>query len=206
MSILGTVATQDIFQLKDGYSVLWLGALYLLGGCIGKFGWFKKISKSKLVLIYAGSVLAAWGAKYLLELWNNPWINQFTYSEVLIRYKAPTILAASVALLLLFAKIKLPNRFNKVVKLLAPAAFGVYIIHMHPQIWNLVIVGKFSALPGEGVGWMILKVLVAVVVFYLAFSLLDHIRIALFRWLKLKERISALEEKIRNRSSEKETP
>lgn len=204
LSIFGTAATQDIFQLKDGYSVLWLGALYLLGGCIARFGWFKKIAKTKLLLIYLGSILVAWGAKYLLEVWNSPWLSQFTYAEVLIRYKAPTILIASIALLLLFSKTTLPNWGKKAVKILSPAAFGVYIIHMHPQIWNRLIVGKFALLPGEGPGWMVLKVLLAALIFYLFFSAIDLLRHGLFRWLKLKERLSALEEKLRNKLSEKE--
>ena len=204
LSILGTASLQDIFQLQDGYSVLWLGALYLLGGCIGRFGWFRNISKPKLLLIYGGSILLAWGTKLILETISSPTVYKFTYSEVLIRYKSPTILIAAVALLLLFSSLNLPKILKITVKFLAPAAFGVYIIHMHPKIWNTVIVGKFAPLATDGICWMILKTLGTVLILYLAFSLLDLLRHWLFRGLKLKERLSAFEEKIRNRDSGKE--
>lgn len=205
LSILGTAATKDIFQLKDGYSVIWLAALYLLGGCVSRFGWFGKIKKRYLILIYVGSTVLAWGTKLILENNDLPWLKQFTYSEVLIRYKSPAILVASMALLLLFSAVKPPKFLKYVINFLAPAAFGVYIIHMHPQLWNRIIVGKFASLATEDPWLMILMVLGAVLLLYLGFSLIDLIRHALFRGLRLKEGLTALEIKLRNRSSEKET-
>ena len=202
-TVIGTMATRDVFQLQDGYSVIWLGALYLLGGCIARFGWFTKIAKWKLLLVYAGSCLFAWGVKLLIELWNNPWLGQFTYSEVMIRYKSPAILAAAVALLLIFRGITLPKWIKTAVKILSPAAFGVYITHMHPEIWNRVIVGKFGSLGADNPLLMILEVLGAVLILYLGFSVIDLVRGWIFKLLKVKERLTALEIKLRNRKAEK---
>ncbi len=203
LSLLGTVAKQDIFQLKDGYSVLWLGALYLLGGCIGRFGWFRSVPKWKAALGYIIGVLLAWGTKFLLEAWNNPWLNEVTYSEVLIRYKSPMILLTAVSLLVLFSGIDLPKTAQAVIKFLAPAAFGVYIIHMHPQIWNRIIVGKYAGYTDGNAGLLVLKVLATAVVIYLAISLIDLIRHYLFKWLKIKERLSERERCIRERKKER---
>ena len=203
LSVLPTAAMQDIFQLKDGYSVLWLAALYLWGGCIGRFGWFQKIKKRYLALIYGGCVVVSWGAKYALELWNNPWISQFTYPEVLIRYKSPTILISAAALLILFAKINLPKTGKTIVKFLSPAAFGVYIVHMHPQIWNRIIVGKYASLATENLLLLTGKVLLTAVILYVILSLIDLIRHHLFRWLKIKEKLVSLERRIL--SGKKET-
>lgn len=202
LSVLPTVATKDIFQINDGYSVLWLSSLYLLGGCIGRFGWFAKTKKWILGLIYVGCVVLSWGAKYLLEVWNNPVLNRFTYSEVLIRYKSPTILIAAVCLLLLFAQTKV-SKFGRVfIKFLAPTAFGVYIIQMHPEIWNRIIVGKFAEFSKDPAGIMVLKVLLTTVILYLGFSLIDLLRHYLFRWLKVKERLTDAELRIRERKKE----
>lgn len=202
LSILPTAAKQDIFQLKDGYSVIWLGALYLLGGCIGRFEWFKRTKKRYLFLIYAGCVTLSWGVKYLLEYCNSPWLNRITYSEVLIRYKAPTILLIAIALLLLFERIPLKKVGQAIVRVLSPAAFGVYIIHIHPQIWNRIIVGKFVNYANDNVLLMILKVLGTAGILYLVFSLIDLLRHHLFRWLKIKERLNCLENRIRGRKTE----
>jgi len=197
-SLLGAASKSDIFQLHDGYSVLWLGALYLLGGCIRRFGWLRKIRSWKAGLLFGGSVLTAWGWKWIMEIWDAPWLKQITYSEVLIRYKAPTVLIASIALLLLFANLKIPGWAKHVIRFLSPAAFGVYILHMHPQIWNRLIVGRFASL-GDNAPWVtVLAVLGFALVFYLAFSLIDLLRHHAFRLLKIKEIFTSAEIKIRN--------
>ncbi len=203
LSVLPTVATKDIFQINDGYSVLWLSALYLLGGCIGRFGWFAKTKEWILGLIYGGCVLCSWGAKYLLEVWNNPFLNRFTYSEVLIRYKSPTVLIAAVCLLLLFAQTKVPKFGRLCINFLAPTAFGVYIIQMHPQVWNRIIVGKFAEFSHAPAGIMVLKLLLTTVILYLGFSLTDMLRHYFFRWLKVKERLTKGELYIRERKKDK---
>ena len=193
------MALQDIFQLKDGYSVLWLGALYLLGGCMGRFSWFSRVKKRYLGLIYAGCVILAWGAKYLLEWGKFPFLQHFTYSEVLIRYKSPAILIAATALLLLFAQIKVPNWTRIPITIFATTSFGVYILHMHPQIWNRLIVGKYTAFAADVPWVMALKVLGTVVVIYLAMSALDYVRHLLFQGLRLKKILKSAESKIKER-------
>ncbi len=202
LSILPTIAMQDIFQVKDGYSVLWLGALYLLGGCIGRFKWFHKTKKRYFLLLYLVCITLSWGTKYLLECCNLSWLNQFTYSEVLIRYKSPTILLVAIVLLLTFVKIDLKKPGQFLVRVLSPAAFGVYIVHSHPQIWNRIIAGKFADFANDAPWLMILKVLATAVVLYLGFSLIDLIRHHLFRLLKIKERLNSLEIRIRERKKE----
>ena len=44
-SILPTVFRRDIFVLKDGYSALWMLILYLIGGYIGKYGFWQRKKK-----------------------------------------------------------------------------------------------------------------------------------------------------------------
>ncbi len=201
-SFLSTVAGGNIFQLSDGYSVIWLAALYLLGGCLGRFGWFKGVKKGYLGLIYGGCVIASWGAKYLLETQDCPWIKEFTYPDMLIRYTSPTILIGAVALLLCFAQINLPKLLRNVIKFLAPAAFGVYIIHMHPQLWNRIIVGQYVEYAGESPWMMIVKVLATAVVLYVLLSVVDLIRHYSFRLLKIKDRLSHRETRIREEEEE----
>ncbi len=198
-SVLTTVSLKDIFQVKDGYSVIWLAALYLFGGCIGRFGWFKHVKGWILGLIYGGCVLVSWGAKYLLESWKNPFLSQFTYSEMLIRYKSPTILIAAICLLLLFSGKPLSKYGQWMVNFLAPTCFGVYIIHLHPQIWNRFIVGKFTGFAADSVGVMVLKIIGTTFLIYLAVSLLDFLRHLLFRGLRLKEVLKNIELRIKER-------
>ena len=107
------------------------------------------------------------------------------------------------ALLLIFRGITLPKWVKTAVKILSPAAFGVYITHMHPEIWNRVIVGKFGSLGADNPLLMVLEVLGAVLILYLGFSVIDLVRGWIFKLLKVKERLTALEIKLRNRKAEK---
>ena len=56
-------------------------------------------------------------------------------SDFFIRYTSPTILLASVALLLLFARLRLRGLWEKAAVFLSPMAFGVYLIHTQPLVW-----------------------------------------------------------------------
>ncbi|MBQ1272932.1 MAG: acyltransferase [Clostridia bacterium] len=199
LSVLTTISLNDIFQVKDGYSVIWLAALYLFGGCLGRFGWFQQTKKWILALIYAGCVATSWGAKFLLETINNPFLNQFTYSDMLIRYKSPTILVAAVCLLLLFAKMEVPKFGQFWIRIFASTAFGVYVIHLHPQIWNRFIVGKFAGFVADSVALMVLKVVGVTLLIFVAVSLTDYLRHLLFQGLKLKEVLKNVELRIKER-------
>ncbi len=199
LSVLATVSMQDIFQLNDGYSVFWLSALYLLGGCIGRFGWFQNTKKWILILTYVACVIGSWGAKFALETWNFPALKQVTYPDMLIRYKSPSILIAAVCLLLLFSQIKVSNFWRFLTRFFAPTAFGVYIIHMHPQLWSRFVVGKFAGFSQDSAGMMLIKTLAVTLIIYLVGSLLDYLRYLLFRGLKLKELLQRAEMRIKER-------
>ena len=135
----------DAFYLHDGYSVLWLAVMYLLGGYFGKYPLLSRLSAGKWLMVFAGSVLLAWAPRMLaVHLKPILWYN--AYGNILIEYTSPTIVLAAVALLSVFTRLQLPAWAQRTIALLSPCAFGVYLLHSHPLVFRYILEGRFAHL------------------------------------------------------------
>lgn len=135
----------DAFYLHDGYSVLWLAVMYLLGGYLGKYRVLTRLRTGTWGLIYLGAVLAAWLPR-MAALWWKPIYWSMAYGNILIEYTSPTIVLAAVALLAIFSRLELPEGIGRRVSKLSAHAFGVYLIHAHPLVFRHVLEGRFAYL------------------------------------------------------------
>lgn len=182
----------DIMDLKLGYSVGWLMILYMVGGYIRLYEPFKRARTFVWGLLYIGMVFVAWLIKNVtttkaLDAGGN----------AIISYTSPFIVASSIGLLLLFSRLRVAPRAEKVIGFFAPAAFSVYIIHSFYLISKNVVVGHFVTLADLPAIVLPIAVLGIVVIIYVACSMIDILlRECIFRKLKLKQRLSALECKI----------
>ena len=138
----------DAFYLHDGYSVLWLAVMYLLGGYLGKYEILPRLSGWKWGLVYLGAVIFAWAPR-MAALWLKPVYWEMAYGNILIEYTSPTIVLAAVALLAVFAQIRLPRWAEGVVTGAAPHAFGIYLLHAHPLVFRHLLENRFADL-GSG--------------------------------------------------------
>lgn len=196
-SILPTVCNADIFGTSKGYSPLWLGILYLIGGYMKKYDVMEKTPRYKYLLMYSGSVLITWFYKIIIDI-----LNKFVLSEpwdgnALLCYTSPTILLAGVSLVLFFSKMQV-LKLKKVVSWLAPLAFSVYLIHTHPLVWEYVMKEQFSEYVTLPITGMLAAILLTVVGIYVVCSCIDAIRVQLFKSFGVKKRCEAIEMKISN--------
>ena len=148
---------KDSVLLGSGYSTLWLMILYLVGGLMSRFEIPAKLSVSKWVALYllalAGSYLPRMGMLLLKpELWTPA--NQ----NLSMQYTRPSVVLTAVALVGLFARLKLPEGMTRLTKALSPHAFGVYLCHTHTLIFQTAIGGQFGFL-GTAPVWKLLAVL-----------------------------------------------
>ena len=136
---------KETFLLANGYSAIWLVILYLLGGLMSRF----EIPAKLPALGWAGLYLLAVGMSYLPrmgmlvmqpELWTPS--NQ----NLSMQYTGFSVILAAVALVGLFARLKLPQWSIRITKALAPHAFGVYLFHTHTLIFLTAIRGRFASL------------------------------------------------------------
>ena len=183
-SIYPTAEKKDMFQLSNGYHALWLLVLYYLGACIRKLEPFAGSPKWVWALVYAGAVVLSWGAKMA------------GFPRNLVQYTSPTILLCALALTLLFSRLEFGPRARKVIALLSPLTFGVYLVHESAFVRNTLISQKTAAAAGGSLAMMLVKVLVfAVTVFTVSLGA-DYVRSILFRELKVKDRLDRLEKRL----------
>lgn len=174
-SLLPTVFVCDVFGINQGYSIWWLAALYLIGAYIKKYG-FPFLKKAWIAaLVYAACVAVTWGA-HMLEAHGLqvPLPN-------LLTYPSPAMLLAGIALLRVFSSMKLPAWTAKSVCVLAPLSFSVYLIHVHPLIWEHFFAERFRALAGYPAAGLFFAVIGIAACVYILCSLADMARAWLFR-------------------------
>ncbi len=186
----GKEASQDSFTLVGGYTGLWLMVLYVVGGYIGKYGMWENVPKPALFGIWLGCTALSFGLQFYL-----PKIVAYT-PKFVISYISPLIVLGSIALLLFFSRLECGNAAKKLITIFSPAAFSVYIIHVHPLIWENVMHGRFSFLGTLHPLYIAGAVLLSAFGIYLVCSLIDLLRIQLFKLLRIKKGLSSLENKL----------
>ena len=187
----------DVFVLYQGYSPLWLAVLYLLGACARKYELLAKVSWVKALAVYAYGlcVLLTWGEKWLVEGLRMRFLGEFIPGGILVSYTSPTMLLAALALLAAFANLPIPKWAAKPIAFFAPLSFSVYLIHVHPLVWQYVMWGRFAAFGSYGTVKLAAYVLAAALGIYLLCSLIDCMRAFLFRRLRLRQRLTNWEER-----------
>ncbi len=153
---------KGVLLLANGYSVLWLMILYLMGAFAARFEIPAKLSAGKWAGLYLLAVCASFVPRMAMiamkpELWS---ASNYNLS---MQYTNPAVVLASVAMVGLFAKLHLPEKAVNVVKALSPHSFGVYLLHTHTLIFLTAIRGRFVWLATAPV-WELLGVLLGVTV------------------------------------------
>ena len=189
----------EIFNTAEGYAPIWIIVLYIIGAGLKKTGFFAKISIKKALIGFIAMVLITWGFKYIVQIMAlnakhgaKRW-ELMEFSGRLANYISPTILFEGIFLLALFEKLKLPEFLKKIVKIASPAAFSVYLIHVHQLVWIYVITDRFARFAKLSAPLLVLAVLGTALGIYTVCSVLDIIRALIFKALKLKQLVSKVD-------------
>ena len=197
--LITTLFHQDFAAVKFGYSSLWLASLYIMGGYIKKYDVGKNIKTGKLFsgyLIFTGiSFLSRIGIELVTKLVFKRPID----GGYLIQYVSPTIVLGSVFLFLYFTRLSFNNNIAKrIVSFFTPATFGVYLIHDFPLVRQYFILHKFEFLLNYNPIIMMLAVIAAALGIFIVCALIDKLRILLFKLLKIKAGMEALERRVKS--------
>lgn len=186
-SIIPLVFKSDVYFLNNGYTVLWISVMYIIGGYIRKYELYRKISNIKCILLYFGAVLVTFGQKVITE-YVKFIVNGETVNEGLfIKYTSPTMVICAVSLLCLFAKVDFKDGMKKLTAVFSPFAFSVYLIHTAPYVWSKVMKNRFVSFAEFNPIVMILVVFATAIGIFALCSLIDFVRVQLFKMFRIKE-------------------
>jgi len=187
--------TGDSFNVGAGKNTLWLIVLYALGAYIAYFGFMEKISIRGIAVLTLCSALLAVGVggatARICELFTGERAGYWLFH----RNDSPTTVLMAMAMLLLFSRLRI-TRGTKLLAMIAPLNFSVYLIHDHPLVRRYTISAYAKYLAGLSNLWIIPGIVLAAVGIYLACILIDYFREKAFRKLRLKQRLSAVENKL----------
>lgn len=193
----------DPFKLLEGYSFVWFAALYLIGAYIRKYQIQNNFTTASLLCYIVGGYLISWftksfiGQKFVI-LGNN-----------MVSYISPTMLITAIALVCAFSKLKPGKIWVKLISFFAPVTFAIYLIHENRHFRHFAISGRFSSVAEMNPLLIVLIVFCVVFVVFVICSLIDKVRIFLFRLLRincLSEKIVSLGNIVINKIGNKDKP
>ena len=174
-SLCSTVA--DPFIINNGYSAIWLIALYVIGALSKRVRLFEKVKSLTLVVLFLGVNVLTWA------------VFTFAGSQILLSYVSPTVLLSALIAVILFSRL---NIKGTLVSKLSPLAFGVYLFHLNQVFFVNVILNSFAFVADNNVFVGVMCVFAIALAIFIAGLIVDYIRGLIFGRL----RIPALSRKI----------
>lgn len=183
-SILPTILVEytTYIPLNEGFSFLWLLVLYLVGALFSRLD-LRKFNRPLLLFsIYCVSIVLTAVLKiYLGDAW--------------LSYSSPTIFLCAVCLFLIFVNLKL-DRYKINFRLIGSLTLGVYLIHIQAYVYQNLLLERFSFI-GDYPFFIIPLALFSIsFIIYLLLLIIDYIRLNIFKFLKINDRVSKLFERI----------
>jgi surface polysaccharide O-acyltransferase-like enzyme len=195
-SVLPTILVKDIANTSNGYSMLWLAVMYIIGAYFKKYGTPSNREKGKYLLYYFIMVFVSWLAKLIAQLGAKGLMGRYITGNFLIAYTSPTILFAAVFLFVFFEKLDIAEAPAKLIRYFSPAAFGVYLLHLAPGISPYFIKSSFASYAKLAPPLMVLAVIGTAFGIWLIGSLVDRLRMRLFDIVGMRRFCSFIEKKL----------
>ena len=173
------------FALREGYSTFWLVLLYLAGGAVRKLQSSDDMRQEQTpsqssagsgrICLYclAGIIICALFAWiWLIRDWHLTIFETQIKRTTWMSYTSFTVTLSALLHLILFSKIKIPEKLQSFIKKAAACSFGIYLLNTQPAIWKLTD-GRFAAYGTGPLIRILLVVAVNVVVFMAGGILID---------------------------------
>ncbi len=183
-TIAPVLVANDVFKLHAGYSALWLALLAVVGAYIKKYPPFPG-GKWRFLALWLGCSLVTFASKALLQ--NHPVTLGITWygGDWLMSFTTPFTLAGAAALLVFFSRLELSGAMTRFTKFFAPASFGVYLLHVHPCVWNVLLAGAFVPLLKLPALLVPVAVLVSAAAVFFVCALVEKLRALVYKLLRV---------------------
>lgn len=184
----------DPFILKEGYSFLWLAILYVIGAVIKKYEIYKKVKKKKAIIILMILIIFTLIWKVGISKLTTYLFGKKRLTDLFVSYVSPTILGVAVLLLLVFTNLKIKTCLKKFIIFVSSSAFGVYLIHVQPLVFEYIIRERYTYIGNLQAYLIPIVVVLNAIIIFIMGIFIDKIRMMLFELFK----VNRLAEKIEN--------
>lgn len=186
-SIIPTFLLRNPYSLTGGYSTMWLMLMYLTGAYLSKYQITEKVKKSTGWLLFICSVIATWLSKFAIRYIIIKILSHASHDDIFVSYTSPTIVLAAIGLFIACSKINFSKLCVKLISICSPAALGVYLIHVQNHVWKYVIKDFSADFASKNTLVMVGLVFLSAILIYIACTVIDLLRIGLFRLLRIKK-------------------
>ncbi len=182
---------RDRFSLLNGFSLIWFIFLYLIGAILKEYNISDLLRKREWLILVSTSFAITWLPMIVTKFIDIPYVSN--YAGIFINYVSPTLVLMSIGLVCLFTKFNCPPASVAPIHFFASSAFSVYLIHENPYIRSNFItkIHLFANYFHEI--WLILFVVCCASVIFLSCILIDKVRIALFRLIRIEHLAETLD-------------
>lgn len=167
----------NVFYMSSGYSFVWLAILYLFGAWLKKCEITQKIKSKYAIVTIIICIVFTWLFKIFSPAFNG----------LFISYLSPTIVLMAIGYVIVFARITVGNIMQKIIKFLAPAAFGVYILHLQKIVSTKFIVDKFIWITKLDLWLLPIAVFGSAAVIFITCLIVERVRLSLFSVLRINK-------------------
>ena len=189
--IFGTIINgkNNYHFLNNGYSTMWLIILYLIGAYLGKYILSNNKKPGTLLYFICFISLYLFSSFFSFEIFLIlKKKNSTIYNQLFIDYLSPTILLQALSLILIFYKLKIENyTIIRIISFFRPLNFNITLIHLRLFEENFILTEKlFKYVKNLNSSYFFFKIYGLAFIIYLFCSLIDYMRLILFKFLKIK--------------------
>jgi surface polysaccharide O-acyltransferase-like enzyme len=192
-SIVPSAINKNPFATNSGYTVIWFLVMYIIGYAVRQGNPFPKVKPGWFLLAYLLLSLGTFTPKLVYRLVEASPLNLVIGTGLSLQYTFPTVLFASMALLMFFARIEIRNRAAvRIAAFLAPLSLAAYLIHMHPVVKAEFLTGSSQFLLDDSPFVALGSCIIIVIGLFVAMALVDMAR----NWIFQALRLPSLSEKV----------
>ena len=196
----------DVFNMNNGNSMIWILTYYLTGAYIGKNRY--KYSGIKKCIFYILCIFIYIFPSYLYIKFiiNQQYIASNIFQKIFInilskisinRFDSFLKVSQSAIVCLFFLQINYNKYISKIVCYLGPLAFGIYLIHIHPIFLDNYLKHIFDDVPKEiSLYSLILILLFKSLKTFIYCITIDYIRNKMFSLFRIRILCKFLESKL----------
>jgi len=186
---------KDFFFFVNGFTYMWLIILYFYGSYFGRFE-KEFIYKSKYLFYFINYLILIFFAclRSLIIIYKI--VNHLNGNKMTVEYTSPSLVIISICFINILSHLEIKNTFlTKNVTFFSPLTYGIYLIHNHKLVRNYIIKNNYLWLikKNNNSFLLIIKEIFESFKIFFFCSIIDYIRLLLFKLFKIKQICNILE-------------